>query len=121
MTKLYCLCQITGDVPARARDSQGFGPLDDQCFGAPNRWGLAQELDGETQRPVLLQRAMEVVKNGLPQMVRNNSSDKVPPNNWPRTKEEVEAGLAALQDVRRHYPNVDMYRCPNCGAIIVRE
>lgn len=119
--KLYCLCQITGDVPAQARDSQGFGPPDGQCFMAPNRMAPAEEVDGEIHRPFMLKTPMTVAKTGVPQVVRNNSSDPVPPNAWPKTKEEMTEDLAALQDSRRHFPNVDMLCCPLCGATVALE
>lgn len=119
MSRLYCMCEITGDPPRVAVDSQGFGPLDNQVFMAPNRYGVFTEDDKIDFRPVLLGRSMEPVKIGVEQ--RASNTGKVPSNPWPRTKEEMEKDRKALSDVRRHYPNVDLYRCPNCGAMIVLE
>ena len=116
--KLYCMCQITGDVPPQARDTQGFGPLDNQVFLAPNRFC---KLDKETKdleyRPVILRRSMVCLKNGIHQYVTDNPI----PNIWIRTPEEHKEDTKKLQDSRRHYPDIDLYICPVCGAMICVE
>lgn len=120
--KYYCMCKITGKTPAQAIDSQGFGPLDGQCFQAPNRYGSVPE--GEEHRAVLLGQPMECIVMGAIQAVCLDDEGAVvrpPRNNWSRTKEESAEDLDRLIQTKRHYPNVDIYRCPNCGAEIVVE
>ena len=114
--KYYCMCQITGDVPAAAIDSGGFGPLDNQVYMAPNRF-LPYEKKSDF-RPVYLRRAMECIKNGINQKI---VCSREVPNSWVRTKEEMEEDLKRLMDSRSHGTNVDMYRCPVCGAMICVE
>jgi len=119
---LFCMCKITGRVPTQAIDSQGFGPRDGQCYGAPNRYGPFSEEDDF--RMVFLGTPMEVVKNGAPQAVCHGDDGSVgrPPRNmWAKTKEEAEEDDRLLQQNHKHYPNVDVYRCPNCGAEVVRD
>jgi len=116
--KFYCMCQITGDVPRAGRDSQGFGPLENQVFMAPNRYGLLKPL--QNFRPVLLGRSMTCVKNGVEQEVVL-SQLKPPPNLWAKTKEEAQKDFEILKSTKRHYPNVDLYRCSVCGAEVVVE
>lgn len=115
--KYYCMCQITGDVPQRARDSQGFGPVDNQVFLAPNRFGLYDEKDHPEKgdlRPVILMRSMECIKNG----VRLKVTDEPVLNPWVGTKEEAKEDIEALKSARDHGPNVDLYRCRTCGALM---
>ena len=113
--KPYCMCQITGSVPKQAIDSQGFGPLDNQVFMAPNRFGIIDEDDDF--RFVILNRPMTCVKNG----VRQKVADTKIPNMWTRTKEKTHSDLEKLKSARKHYPNVDFYECPVCRAQIVLE
>jgi len=113
--KIYCMCQITGDVPTQAIDSKGFGPLDNQVCLAPNRF-LPMENEW---RPVMLERPMEVVKNGIGQKV--STDGRTPPNPWSKTKEETEEDMRQLAINKNHYPNVDLYRCRHCGAVIIVE
>ena len=116
--KLYCMCQITGSVPKQAIDSQGFGPLDNQVFMAPNRFGIID--DDDDFRSVLLSRPMTCVKNGVRQKIAETENGKLP-NMWIRTKEEAKIDFEKLKSTRRHYPNVDFYECPVCRAQIVLE
>lgn len=116
--KLYCMCQITGDVPRPGRDSQGFGPIDNQVFMASSRYGHIKHL--QDFRPVLLGRPMTCIKNGVEQEIALNQP-KPPPNLWAKTKEEAQKDFEILKSTKRHYPNVDLYRCPVCGGEIVIE
>jgi len=130
--KMYCMCEISKNHPNRAGDSAGFGPPDNQYFMAPNRFGVipnehgevkayAKDAHGDIVRPVLLQKPMVLVQMGVPQEV---TKDRVPPNAWNHLagREELrEAEQRLFQEARQHFPNVDVYRCPNCGAIIVLE
>jgi hypothetical protein len=115
--KLYCMCQITGDVPKAGIGSQGFGPIDNQVFMAPNRFGVMKENDDF--RPVILARPMVCIKNGVAQMV--GDGPRGIPNSWPKTKEEMEKDCENLKFVRRHYPNVDLYECPVCRSKVCVE
>lgn len=121
--KLYCMCQITGDVPRPAKDSQGCGPLENQAFMAPNRYGLLKPK--QDFRPVLLGKPMTCIRNGVEQEIaidpKTESLQKPPPNLWAKTKEETQKDFEILKSTKRHYPNVDLYRCPVCGAEIVVE
>ena len=107
---LYCLCQL---VPEKDGEP---APHRNQLFGALNRI-LPDEK--ELYRVFLRQR-MQVVVNGVPQYVRNNSMDNIPPNTVIDKKTE-EQDLKLLADCRQHFRNVDLYRCPHCGAVIVLE
>ena len=134
--KLYCMCQITGDVPARAHDSQGFGPVDGQCHMAPNRFGVFEDAEGNTKeyakdahgeptRPVLLDDAMMQIVTGVPQEVRSDG-EKPPRNQWNHVdklegKQLSDEELQILKEARQHFPNVDLFKCANCGALIVRD
>lgn len=131
--KLYCMCKITGDVPSQARDTQGFGPVDNQVYLAPNRIAPFSEEDiAENKRnkdeipwrPVVLSREMVCIKKGLRQKV---ALEPVP-NLWAKTKEEAREDAEKLKSARRYYmesslpfPNVDLYKCPICGAVICVE
>lgn len=121
--KLYCMCQITGDVPRAGRDSQGFGPIDSQIFMASNRYGHIK--DNQDFRPVLLGKPMTCIKNGIEQEItvdpETGSVRKPPPNLWAKTKEEAQKDFEILKSTKRHHPNVDLYRCPICGAEVVIE
>lgn len=120
--KYYCMCKITGRVPSQALDSQGFGPLDNQCYSALNRYGPVFE--GQKHRSVFLGQPMKMIVMGAQQRIAFNAEGKVdrpPRNEWVKTKEEAEADLGRLRDSKEHYPAVDVYRCPNCGAEIIVE
>lgn len=120
MPKYYCMCQITGDVPRQARDSQGFGPSDNQVFLAVNRFGRYDEKDHPENgdiRPVILRRPMECLKNG----VRQKLTNKPVPNNWPKTIEEAQKDIEAISNAREHFRAVDLYKCPVCGAMMCVE
>ena len=68
-------------------------------------------------RGVILKSSMECIQNGVNQFVTDH-----PVNNpWPRTKEQAEEDYDSLTDARKYYSNVDMYRCRNCGSIIILE
>ena len=114
--KLYCLCQITGDVPKGARDSQGFGPADNQVFGAPNRVGPITSSD-EKYRPVMLTVPMRVVQMGVHQKV----TERVIPNVWIKNRHEAVKEHNTLKRAMRHYPNVDVLECPVCHARVCIE
>lgn len=116
--KLYCMCQITGDVPKAAKDTQGFGPPDNQVFMAPNRFGLFENGDSvENFRPVLLRKWMTCLKQGVCQKV----TDKPVLNMWAKTKDEAQTDITKLKAAQGHHPSVDLYRCPVCGAMVCVE
>jgi len=114
--KLYCLCQITGDVPKQARDSQGFGPADNPVFGAPNRVGPINS-PKEKYRPVILNVPMRVIQMGVSQKI----TDHPVPNMWVKTREEAVKDHNDLKKARRHNPNVDILECPVCHARVCIE
>ena len=97
--KYYCMCNAKNN-----------GKLDDQAFLAPNRFG---PYDNETQnRVVALKTPMKAIKNGIKQVLLRGVNIE---NDWSgKTLDE-------LGHIERHYPNVDMHQCPNCGAIIIVE
>ena len=117
--KLYCMCQITGSVPEVARDSQGFGPVDNQTFFAPNRFGVMKDEPAKTtdQRPVILNIAMICKQTGIHQEISKTFIS----NPWAKTKEIADIDFKRLKEARRHYPNVDLYECPHCRTQIVIE
>ena len=121
MSKLYCMCQITGDVPELAMDNQGFGPIDGQCFMAMNRFApiISEDFEDaeDLHRPVVLRRPMQCIQNGVHQKV----TEEAVPNLWAKTKGEADVDILKLAKARRHCPNVDMYRCSVCGAVICVE
>jgi hypothetical protein len=113
--KIYCMCQITGSVPTQAIDSQGFGPIDNQVFLAPNRFGFIDQVEGDPKaRPVILSRPMEFV-----QKVEQRVSKEPVANHWPKTKEEGAADIERIRKSQRLFPDVDLFRCPVCGAMVV--
>ena len=61
------------------------------CHDGPNRF---TEPEKEADSPVMVTRSMSVEKNGVEQR---------------------------LEDGSRHYPNVDLYECRDCGVKIIRE
>lgn len=116
--KLYCMCRITGQIPDYFMDARGFGPQDIQVFAAPNRFGKAEEKDnGDVKRPVILRKWMRCVENGVMQKI----TDEPVPNMWPSTKDASEKDQSQIGEARRHYPDVDVYLCENCGATIIVE
>lgn len=120
MPKYYCMCQITGDVPQPARDSQGFGPRDNQVYLAPNRFAPYDEKDrpkSDDFRPVILPKPIVCLKNGVQQKV----TDEPVPNTWAKTIEEAQEDIKKLKKARRHYPNVDLYGRPVCGTMMCVE
>ena len=123
--KLYCMCQITGDVPSQARDTQGFGPADNQVFGAPNRFlpmfDKEEDVDvhGEPVRPVYIRVPMKVSLVGVPQKVLE--SNRTLNNIWLKTKDETQKEREVMKRSHKHYPNIDILTCPVCGARICLE
>lgn len=120
--KLYCMCTLTGQVPDRAIDSQGFGPPDNQVYLAPNRFcptTLNEDDEAPCSRPILLTKSMEMLCAGVEQRVADTPNGV--PNKWPRSRPEAERDMQALISTRRHHPNVDLYRCPHCGAMVCVE
>lgn len=114
--KLYCLCQITGNVPEQARDSQGFGPADNQVFGAPNRVGPITN-PAEKYRPVMLAVPMQVIQKGVYQKL----TERVMPNMWTKNRHEAVKEHNAFKKAQRHYPDVDILECPVCHARVCIE
>lgn len=112
--KLYCMCQITGDVPDAARDSGGFGPQDNQVFLAPNRYGVMREKG--SFRSVILDKPMICVKAGVRQEI---TGERHLPNLWDNTKEAFDTDLEKRKNAKRHYPDVDFYECPVCRAQVM--
>lgn len=107
--KLYCLC-------IDETNHRG------QVYGAPNRVGPRTETETVVDsRPVLLQVPMQVFRMGVDQRVMNSSDDHVPPQDWLDTEEQATEDQMLLEGTRRHYPNVDILKCPHCGAKVVRE
>ena len=111
MAKYYCMCQIYGS----SHDTQ-----DGQWYLAPNRYGPT--FGEDKNRSVFLGEPMELVVMGAQQRVCfSPEATKPPRNKWPQTKEEREKDMATLNQSNRHYPDVDVYRCKNCGAEIIVE
>jgi len=99
---LYCLCEQHNDKP----DSQAFGAPNRYC-AIENRQGIRTEVDDVP--PLSLPVEMRCIKTGAPQVVLDVSQ----PNLW------TDAGRPS--DWRRHYPNVDLFECPTCGARVAKE
>ena len=100
---LYCMCEAQNDKP------------DSQAFGAPNRYCSSESsLGGKVDSafpPLALRTAMVCIKTGALQVILlddqngpNMLADAARPGRW-----------------RNHYPNVDVFECPNCRARIVRD
>jgi len=101
--KLYCMC--------RTRK----GMIDGQEFLAPNRFapGRIEQLDIDDDfRTFVLQKPMKLTKVGAKQMLLFPNVKK--PNDW---KEPI----MPKDILKQHYPNVDVFQCRHCGAMIVRE
>jgi len=100
---MYCLCEARNDEP------------DSQAFGAPNRYCAAENDIGQdgTQAgfpPLALMVPMKMIALGAQQVLGRD--DPITPNDWSM------AGRPAKW--RKHYPNVDVFECPNCHARIAR-
>ncbi len=93
---LYCMCEARNDKP------------DSQAFGAPNRY-CSGEANGFP--PLALRKPMRVIKTGAEQVILGTHVDG--PNLW--------ASAERPSNYRKHYPNVDVFECPNCGARVARE
>lgn len=114
--RIYCLCQITGDIPKQARDPQGFGPIDNQVFGAPNRLGPVESPD-EKYRPVILKKPMRIVQKGVPQ----RKTIRGVHNRWVKNREEAHKFRKTFKEAKRCYPDVFIFECPVCHARVCVE
>lgn len=101
--RFYCMCMLQGSEEAKSK------ALDGQMKGAPNRF---VRLEGGKFPEVVLLHRMEVMKIGVEQCVP--VAGKVAANNGVNP-------LKKSDFLRRHYPNVDLLKCPTCGAIVARE
>lgn len=112
--KLYCMCKITG--PGQYNTGK---VLDDQVYLAPNRFIRPEKAEGPLS--VMLLRAMQNINMGVEQRVPNNSEDKYP--NWhPKTMDQIDKEREKLREnTRQHFPNVDLYHCTRCGAMVCLE
>ena len=97
---LYCMCQ-----------SHEAGVPDWQHFGAPNRYAAVQPHDKDTFPPLALKTKMVCIKTGARQVILLDHKN----NYW-----NPDAG-GRPEYIREHYPNVDVFECPNCRARIVKE
>ncbi|MBW1845564.1 MAG: hypothetical protein JRJ27_00200 [Deltaproteobacteria bacterium] len=112
--KLYCMCKITG--PGQYKEGK---VLDDQVYMAPNRFIPPEKVDGNLS--VMLPRSMKNINMGVEQRVPNSSDGKYP-NLHPKTKGQVESERKKLREkTRQHFPNVDLYHCTRCGAMVCLE
>ena len=96
----YCLCESKNQQP------------DHQAFMAPNRYcaiSSKQLKEKDDFPPLHLHTKMQCIKTGARQVIL----DVHQPNDW--------SGGARPGRYREHYPNVDVFECPNCHARIVRE
>jgi hypothetical protein len=93
---IYCLCEAKNGKP------------DSQAFMAPNRYCAMQA--GDDFPPLALRREMHIIKTGARQVILESDQDK--PNDW--------ASAARPDHYREHYPNVDVFECPVCGARVAR-
>lgn len=93
----YCLCEAKNNKP------------DSQHFGAPNRYAALRSLDTDDFPPLALDRPMRCIKQGARQVLL--AVHKA--NDWSDTERPKYA--------REHYPNVDVFECPNCHARMARE
>ena len=112
MPALYCMCKVQSAA----------GKLDNQHFLAPNRYGPIET--GGDKRPVYLGRKMDLILSGVPQYVCLDEEGKItrpPSNKWPKTREVMDSDQERLLRRKKHYPNVDIYRCSVCGAEVVIE
>lgn len=93
----YCMCEAQNDKP------------DSQHFMAPNRYCAIEEGSKIDFPPLALKTQMKCIKTGANQVILENHFS----NDW--------SGGARPSNYRPHYPNVDVFECPNCHARIVRE
>ena len=98
---IYCMCEAKNDRP------------DSQVFMAPNRYCSNQsdrggKNDGSELPPLALYVPMKCIKTGAQQVLLDGGKR---PNNWEEKRPA---------DWRNHYPNVDVFECPNCGARVVK-
>jgi len=107
---LYCLCHAINSQP------------DSQAFMAPNRYcaiessvgGLTEDspvggADDSWVPPLALYVPMKVIKTGAQQVLLDGGKQ---PNDW--------SSADRPRAWRNHYPNVDLYECPHCGARVCR-
>ena len=108
MPKLFCMCGSQG----------GRSPIayDGQVYGAPNRWRRYKGM-----LSVMLSKPMKVFKTGMEQYLPFICSSQDLRNRWPETDEAVKEDIKNAQFARRHYPDVDVYECPNCHSKICVE
>jgi hypothetical protein len=82
---------------------------DSQVYGAPNRYCA---LTGDMEFPPLALRVqMKCIKTGVEQVILEPDQNKA--NMWDSP--------ARPDRYRPHYPNVDVFECPNCGARVAKE
>lgn len=99
---LYCMCEVKNGKP------------DGQAFMAPNRYcALESTRGGKTTvldfPPIALYVPMRCIKTGAQQVLLDDGKR---PNDWQSPERPA--------DWRNHYPNVDVFECPICGARTVR-
>lgn len=87
---------------------------DGQAFMATNRYCAVESTRGGSNEvpdfpPLALYTPMVCIKTGAQQVLLDTGRT---PNNW--------TSAARPSDWRNHYPNVDVFECPNCKARIVR-
>lgn len=99
---IYCLCHEKNDEP----DSQAFMAPNRYCANESDRGGTTED---SNVPPVALYTPMRVLKTGAQQVLLDGGKT---PNDWSSAERPA--------DWRNHYPNVDMFECPNCGARVCR-
>jgi hypothetical protein len=102
MSVIYCMCEEKNSKP------------DSQAFMAPNRYcslesTLGHDTDSKDFPPLALYVPMKCIKTGANQVLFDGGKR---PNDW--------SDASRPSDWRRHYPNVDVFECPNCGARVAR-
>ena len=98
--KIYCMCHERNNKP------------ESQAFMAIN---LYAPYDSETDfRAVVLQKPMNVKKIGVKQVLLFSHIKKM--NDW-----TSEGQVTGRDIMKEHYPYVNMYECPHCGARICVE
>ena len=89
---------------------------DSQHFGAPNRYCAAEstvtpeKIPNVGFPPLALRRQMKCIKTGAIQVILEPEQDK--PNNW--------TFGGRPDQFRIHYPNSDVFECPNCHARVAK-
>jgi len=99
---IYCLCHERSDKP----DSQAYMAPNRYCSIHSDRGGVT---DDSTVPPLSLYTPMKVIKTGAQQVVLDGGRR---PNDWSSSERP--------SDWRNHYPNVDLFECPVCGARVCR-